>query len=110
MPTVACPGSGRRIQLSFDDMRKTIVCAQCESYFNPVTGQRMEPPLRAGDEPEPSYEPVYTPRPRLGATPVVWAIFGMIAVFAVAVILVAVIKSGNNAPVVKAFGDILECH
>src|SRR5262245_51453187 len=105
MPNVACPGCGRRIMLTVDDLSKTIVCFRCETHFNPVTGKTVEAPVRAGDgpepEPEPSYDPIYEPPSRPMGTGTVLALFGMVAVVVLVVIVVALIKSGNNAPVAK---------
>jgi hypothetical protein len=118
MPTIPCPGCRRKIQLGIDDLTKTIECSVCNARFDPMTGKVIlppivihndddnpvtdaPPPVRIRQEPEPDYDPIYEPSPRSGSSAAIWAMFGMIALVALTVIVVAIFKSGSDAPVAK---------
>ncbi len=99
--TTSCPGCGRAIALQSKDLSLTVVCVRCNTHFNPVTGERVEPPLQAGDEPEPAYvppsAPSYTTGSRLGTTPVLLAILGAAAAMMLLVLIIAVGSSGKDS-------------
>jgi hypothetical protein len=42
---VTCPGCGRRIPLDHDDPVRVIQCARCDTFFNPLSGQVVSPPM-----------------------------------------------------------------
>jgi uncharacterized protein (TIGR03067 family) len=96
LPNVDCPGCGRPIILSIDDMTKTIVCVRCATHFNPITEKRIELPAPAGDEQESRYDPSYEPSSQPGSKAAIWATFAMFAVVALVVIVVAIFKFGEN--------------